>query len=141
MFVHNPSRVVVLGGTFTASFMKFLLSRVIGSIKVPLKAFLHMAEDPRDLNNTEAELADVVRKEGMLGLEGRPDENLCSRLRHCACYGHDRNIDRVGNDAGQSVRSFRYWSSFGCGIVNHFIRLPDREFIRASHHRQIGYSK
>jgi len=47
-------------------------------MKVALKAFLHKAENPRDLINTAVELAGVVRKEGMLGLEGRPVENVFS---------------------------------------------------------------
>ena len=76
MFVDIPSIIVVLGGTFAATLMKFPLSHVIGSIKVALKAFLHKAENPRDLIDTAAELAGVVRKEGMLGLEGRPVENV-----------------------------------------------------------------
>ena len=41
MFVDIPSVVVVLGGTFAATLMKFIRSHVIGSIKVTLKAFLH----------------------------------------------------------------------------------------------------
>ena len=76
MFVNIPSVVVVLGGTFAATLKKFVRSNVIDSIKVTLKAFLHKAENPRDLINTAAELAGVGRKEGILGLEERPVENV-----------------------------------------------------------------
>ena len=47
-------------------------------------------------------------------------------------------FDRVGSDAGQTVRSFRYWSSYGRGIVDHFIRCPEREFIRAQGTAKLG---
>lgn len=76
MFVDIPSIVIVLGGTFASTLMKFPLGHVIGSVKVALKAFLYKAENPRDLIDIAVELAGVVRKEGMLGLEGKPMENV-----------------------------------------------------------------
>ena len=64
MFVDIPSIIIVLGGTFATTVMKFPLGHVIGSIKVALKAFLHKAENPRDLINTAAELAGTPRPAG-----------------------------------------------------------------------------
>ena len=80
MFVDIPSIIIVLGGTFASTLMKFPLGHVIGSVKVALKAFLYKAENPRDLIDTAVELAGVVRKEGMLGLEGKPMENVFSSV-------------------------------------------------------------
>ncbi len=76
MYVDMPSIIIVLGGTCAATLMKFPLGHVSGSLKIALKAFLHKAENPRDLIDTAVELAGVVRKQGMLGLEGKPMDNV-----------------------------------------------------------------
>ena len=76
MFIDIPSVLVVFGGTFMTTLIRFPLGHVIGSIKVALKAFLHKAEDPKELIKTAVELAGIVRKESMLDLEGKPLENI-----------------------------------------------------------------
>jgi chemotaxis protein MotA len=43
-FVDIPSVVIVLGGTFAITLMKFPLSHTLGAFSVAVKAFIHKSE-------------------------------------------------------------------------------------------------
>ncbi len=68
-FIDIPSIIIVLGGTTTAVLSQVSLGQFIGSIKVGLSALLHKSADPQALIEEAVELANVVRKEGILALE------------------------------------------------------------------------
>ncbi len=68
-FIDIPSVIIVFGGTATAVLSQVSLGQFIGSIKVGLSALLHKAADPEALIEEAVELANIVRKEGILALE------------------------------------------------------------------------
>lgn len=70
VFLNLPGFLIVVGGTFAATLIKFPLSNVFVAFKLGLKtAFINVHENPRQLIDTSLELADRARKEGMLALE------------------------------------------------------------------------
>jgi chemotaxis protein MotA len=75
VFINVPSVLIVLGGTIFAVLMKFPLGHFLTAFKVALKAFLHKPEDPEDLIREGVALANVARKEGVLGLESQEISN------------------------------------------------------------------
>jgi len=68
-FVNLPSIVIVLGGTVAVTLMRFPLSHMLGAFGIALKAFVHKAERPSELVEQSMNLANIARKEGVLGLE------------------------------------------------------------------------
>jgi chemotaxis protein MotA len=69
VFVDVPSMIIVLGGTFAITLMKFPLAHTLGAFGVAMKAFVHRSERASDLIAQSVELATIARKEGLLGLE------------------------------------------------------------------------
>lgn len=75
MFVNLPGLLIVVGGTLAVTLMKFSFGETLGSFKVAMKAFFHKPEPPKGLIEAGVELANVARKEGMLGLEKQDVSN------------------------------------------------------------------
>ncbi len=69
MFVNGPSIMIVIGGSVAVVMMKFSLTDMLGAFGVALKAFIHKIQQPREIIEQSVELANVARKEGLLGLE------------------------------------------------------------------------
>lgn len=69
MFVNPPSILIVVAGTFAVVLMKFPLSNMLGAFGIAVKAFIHKSTQPSDIIEQSVELANVARKEGLLGLE------------------------------------------------------------------------
>ncbi len=70
-FVNVPSILIVFGGGFAATIMRFPLSNIFSSLSLGAKiAFTHRVQSPVDMTNEICSLADIMRKEGPLGLEG-----------------------------------------------------------------------
>lgn len=68
-FLNLPSILIVVGGTLAATLMRFPLAHMLGAFQVALKAFIHKAERPSELVEQSMNLANIARKEGVLGLE------------------------------------------------------------------------
>jgi len=75
MFVNGPSIMIVIGGTFAVTLMKFPLSHMLGAFGIALKAFVYKSTQPSQIIEQSIELANVARKEGLLGLENVQVEN------------------------------------------------------------------
>ena len=75
IFVNIPSLLIVGGGTMFAVVMKFPLGHFFSAFKVAMKAFFSKPEDPVKLIEEGVLLANIARKEGVLGLEGQDIEN------------------------------------------------------------------
>ena len=75
MFVNGPSVMIVIGGTFAVTLMKFPLGHMLGAFGIALKAFVYKATQPSQIIEQSIELANVARKEGLLGLENVAVEN------------------------------------------------------------------
>lgn len=75
-FLNLPGLAIVLGGTFAVTLIKFRLATVTGSVRLALKtAFTDRLDRPNDLIREVGELARVVRKDGILGLESHETDN------------------------------------------------------------------
>ena len=69
-FIDIPSMLIVIGGATAATMIRFPLAGVASALVLGGKiAFTHKKAEPRDIIEEVAELADVVRKNGPLGLE------------------------------------------------------------------------
>src|SRR5690606_35567590 len=72
-FVNMPSVLIVFGGTIAATILRFPLSGVMASFTIGGKiAFTQGKSNPRDMIDEIARLAEIIRKNGPLGLEGVP---------------------------------------------------------------------
>lgn len=69
-FIDAPSVLIVVGGGIAATLIRFPLSGVLGAFKTGGKvAFTHTKVDPREIIEKLAEMGDIVRRAGPLGLE------------------------------------------------------------------------
>lgn len=69
MFINPPSIMIVVAGTFAVVLVKFPLSNMLGAFGIAVKAFIHKTQQPSEIIEQSIELANVARKEGLLGLE------------------------------------------------------------------------
>jgi chemotaxis protein MotA len=70
LFVNVPGLLIVMGGSFSALFVKFPMKTVLRTFKVAGKAFLEKAQDQEALIEEIAEVATINRRDGTLALEG-----------------------------------------------------------------------
>lgn len=69
-FMDAPSVLIVVGGGLAATLIRFPLSGMLAAFQTGGKvAFTHKKVDPRDLIEKIAEMGDIVRRAGPLGLE------------------------------------------------------------------------
>lgn len=69
-FVDLPSVLIVIGGGLAATLIRFPLAGLLAAFGTGGKvAFKHKKTDPRSIIEKIAELADIVRRNGPLGLE------------------------------------------------------------------------
>lgn len=69
-FMDAPSVLIVVGGGMAATLIRFPLAGVINAFQTGAKvAFTHSKVDSRDLIEKIAEMGDIVRRAGPLGLE------------------------------------------------------------------------
>ena len=86
-FVNIPSVLIVVGGAIAATVLRFQLSAVAPSLMIGGKiAFTSKASNPREMIDEIARLAEIIRKNGPLGLEGVPidDEFLAKGIQYIA---------------------------------------------------------
>lgn len=70
-FINIPGLLIVVGGTFAAALIAEKMSVFVGAAKVAMNAFLHKAVELDQTIKRLLELSVVVRKEGLLALEGQ----------------------------------------------------------------------
>jgi len=73
-FIDPPSIMIVVGGTIGVILIAYPLGNVIGLIGVVLKTFMYKVEAGKDVITELVELAQVVRKDGILALESKVGE-------------------------------------------------------------------
>jgi chemotaxis protein MotA len=86
--------------------MKFPLGHFFTAFKVAMKAFFNKAENPRKLIQEGIELANIARKEGVLGLEGRDiDNEFLKRGIQLCVDGHEPEFVRsmLGKDINMTI--------------------------------------
>ena len=73
-FVDLVSILIVVGGTIGATLINYPLKEVLGAVSIGLKTFISKIHDPKTTINELIELSQVVRKDGILGMEGKVEE-------------------------------------------------------------------
>jgi chemotaxis protein MotA len=93
IFFNVPGLLIVVGGTFATSFIKFTLSDVLNSIQVGMKAFLVKVESPEDIIKTMISYAKMAKKEGLISLdqENPKDPYMAKALRYLS-DGYDEHL-------------------------------------------------
>ncbi|VAW72911.1 Flagellar motor rotation protein MotA [hydrothermal vent metagenome] len=106
IFVNIPSLLIVGGGTLFAVLMKFPMGHFFGAFKVAMKAFFSKPESPAKLIEEGVSLANIARKEGVLGLEGQDigNEFLQRGIQLCV-DGHEPDFVRtmLGKDINLTI--------------------------------------
>jgi len=72
-FIDPPSMMIVIGGTTGVVLVGYPLARVLGLVGILLKTFLYKVDDPAEIVKKLVELAQIVRKDGILALESQLD--------------------------------------------------------------------
>lgn len=99
-FVNAPGSMIVIGGTLSATMVKFPLKQMIASMKVGFKvAIKNSKNDPQYIYEKALELSALVRKNGLLALESVKVENeLFQRGIGMCSDGHNLEIIRATID-------------------------------------------
>lgn len=71
VFINPSSLLIVVGGSFLVVLSKFSFGQFFGAFKAAARAFKFKLPEVRDSIDELVEIAQVARKEGVLGLEGR----------------------------------------------------------------------
>ncbi|VAW80763.1 Flagellar motor rotation protein MotA [hydrothermal vent metagenome] len=115
LFVNIPSLLIVLVGTLFAVLIKFPIGHFLGAFKIAMKAFIAKTDDPKALIEEGVELANIARKEGVLGLEGQDIQNefLKRGIQLCvdghepefvrAMLSKDINLTIARHERGQAI--------------------------------------
>ena len=95
-FIDVPSMMIVIGGGFAATLVRFPLAGIAVAFVTGAKvAFTHKKIEPRTMIEEISELADIARKQGPLGLEGVEvsDKTLAKGVQYIA-DGYDPEFIR-----------------------------------------------
>jgi chemotaxis protein MotA len=106
VFVNIPSLLIVAVGTIFAVLIKFPMGHFLAAFKIATKAFFNKAEDPARLIEEGVELANIARKEGVLGLEGQDIQNeFLNRGIQLCVDGHEPEFVRsmLGKDINLTI--------------------------------------
>jgi chemotaxis protein MotA len=90
-FVNLPSVLIVVGGGMAATLIRFPIAGVASAFMIGGKvAFIHKKVEPRELITRIAEMGDVVRRNGPLGLESMEiDEPYLMKGSQLIADGYD----------------------------------------------------
>lgn len=90
-FVNVPSILIVIGGGFAATVIRFPLKNVFQALALGGKvAFTHKHTDPKDMIDQIAALADKVRRDGPLALDNMEiDDAFLSKGAQYVADGYD----------------------------------------------------
>ncbi len=86
-FINVPSILIVIGGSFSATLMRFPIRECFAAMKTGFgRAFREHVDDPMALIETAKELADVARKKGLIALENVSVANplMAKGVQYCS---------------------------------------------------------
>ena len=144
IFINVPGLLMVCGGTFAATLIKFPLEQVKGAFKVAGQAFVKREEKLETLIEQATTLCLTVRKGGLLALEDAPVDNaffkkglqLCADgnpgdfIRDVLSRELDQSAERhaIGQDIwraiGESAPAFGMIGTL-VGLVQMLVNLDD----------------
>ena len=93
-FLNLPGLAIVLGGTFAVTLIKFRLPSVMSAFRLAISAaFTDRVARPAELVREVGALAQVVRKEGILGLENhQTDDEFLRKAINLCVDGHSPEL-------------------------------------------------
>ena len=93
IFINIPGLLIVVGGTLAATFVKFTMADVIGSINVAMKAFLVKMEAPENIIHEMVEFTRIAKKEGLIALEKEnPSDPFSFKALRYLSDGYDEGL-------------------------------------------------
>jgi chemotaxis protein MotA len=93
LFFNVPGLLIVCGGTLAATFIKFKMSDVIGSINVAMKAILQKMENPEDIISEMVNFTRIAKKEGLIALEKEtPSDDFSAKALRYLSDGYDEGL-------------------------------------------------
>jgi len=107
MFINIPGILIVVGGTFAATFIKFTMGDVINSMKVVMKAFLYKMDAPEDIIQTMVNYTKIAKKEGLIALEKeKPEDKFSAKALRYLSDGYDEGLieDMLNKDIRLTVQ-------------------------------------
>lgn len=107
-FVNLPGLLIVIGGAFSATLIRFPLKACLRSFVTALKqAFKEEVDSPLELIELAQHLANVARKKGLIALEDEAVNNeLFAKGVQLCVDGHDTDLVRsiLRNEIHASIR-------------------------------------
>lgn len=95
IFYDLTSIIIVFAGTLLIVLIKFPLASALSALHVGMKAFVHKSQKPSDIISQTVDLANIARREGLLGLERIEVENEFLRKGvELLVDGHDQEFVR-----------------------------------------------
>ena len=92
-FINIPSILIVFGGTVAATFIKFKMGDVIGSIKVAMKAFITKMEAPENIIKEMVNFTRIAKKEGLIALDKEtPSDEFSAKALRYLSDGYDEGL-------------------------------------------------
>lgn len=93
LFINIPGLMIVFGGTLAATFIKFTIADVIGSIGVAMKAFLVKMDDPEVIITEMVGFTRIAKKEGLIALEKEePSDAFSAKALRYLSDGYDEGM-------------------------------------------------
>lgn len=93
VFINIPSLLIVVGGTIAATFIKFKMGDVIGSIKVAMKAFIIKMEAPENIIKEMVTFTRIAKKEGLIALDKEtPSDEFSAKALRYLSDGYDEGL-------------------------------------------------
>ncbi len=103
IFINTPGMLIVLGGTFATTFIKFTMTDVIGSIKVVMKAFFVKMEPANNIIGDMVGFAKIAKKEGLIALEKEnPSDKFAKKAINYLSDGYDEGL--IENMLNKEIR-------------------------------------
>ncbi len=80
IFLNIPGLLIVVGGTFATSFIKFSMKDIINSVRVAMKAFTVKIQQPEEIMEKMVSLAKTAKQNGLMALEKeKPDDEFTAK--------------------------------------------------------------
>lgn len=93
IFFNIPGLLIVVGGTIAATFIKFKMADVTGSINVAMKAFLQKMENPENIISEMVNFTRIAKKEGLIALEKEtPSDEFSAKALRYLSDGYDEGL-------------------------------------------------
>ena len=88
IFFSLPGLLIVVGGMLAATFVKFKMQDVLGSIRVAMKAFMVKKEAPEQIIREMVAYTRVAKKEGLIAL----DKEISAKALRYLSDGYDEGV-------------------------------------------------